>query len=847
MSTLWNDIRYAVRGFSRTPLFTIVAVLSLAFGIGANTAVFSLLDQVMLRLLPVKNPQQLVQLAERGSHYGSNSGMNALSYPMYKDFSEHNDVFSGMFCRYSFDTSLGFGNRTERVAAELVSGTYFPVLGVTAALGRTFTPSDDQVPNGHPLAVLSYNYWKTRFAGDPAIINKTLVINGHNMTVVGVAQAGFDGIDFGQTAKVFIPVQMKAQMTPFWDAMKDRRWRWVQVFGRLKPGVNIKQAKAALQPFMHSMLQMEVKEAAFSHADEYSRREFLKCWVDVMPGSQGQSYLRREMSTPLWVLMALTGAVLLLACANLANLLLARATVREREMAIRLAIGAGRTRIIRQLLVESLLLSGFGAALGLVVAFVADQLLLTAFLPADAAGNVKISAVPDVRILLFTLGVMLVTTLIFGLVPAIQSSRADVAPTLKDQAGAVVGGGSVMLRKMLVGAQVTLSLLLLIGAGLFMRTLSNLRDLGPGFSTEKLVGFNLDPSLNGYSAERAKLFYKRLTDEMAATPGVRSVGLASLRILAGDDWDSSMTAEGYTAKPGQHPQPFMNSISPNYFATMGIPILQGRDFTVKDSLTLLHGKNDDGTDFKSPTTVMINDSFAKKYFAGRNPIGMHLGFGADPGTKTDMEIVGVVKDVKYTSLRDEIAPQAFIPYLASDYVGGMTVYLRTTLDPKQVMTEMRRKVRELDSNIPVYAMRTTQEQIDLSLRTERMVASLSTVFGGLATLLAVIGLYGVMAYTVARRTREIGIRMALGAIQGNVIWMVMKDVLILIGLGIAVGLPLAMGLSRLVESQLYGLAPHDPTTLTLATVGLTAVACLACFVPALRASRIDPTLALHYE
>lgn len=847
MSTFWNDVRYAVRGFSRNPLFTVVAVLSLAFGIGANTAVFSLLDQVMLRMLPVKNPEQLVQLAERGNHYGSNSGMNALSYPMYKDFSEHNDVFSGMFCRYSFDTSLGFGNRTERVNAELVSGTYFPVLGVRAALGRTFTPADDQVPNGHPLAVLSYNYWQTRFAGDRAIVNKTLVINGHNMTVIGVAQAGFDGIDFGQTAKVFIPVQMKAQMTPFWDAMKDRRWRWVQVFGRLKPGVSRERAKAALQPFMHGMLEMEVKEAAFSHADEYSRREFLKCWVDVMPGSQGQSYLRGEMSTPLWVLMALTGAVLLLACANLANLLLARATMREREMAIRLAIGAGRTRIIRQLLVESLLLSAFGAVLGLGLAFGADQFLLTAFLPAEAAGDVKISAVPDIRILVFTLGVMVVTALIFGLAPAVQSSRADVAPTLKDQAGAVVGGGNVMLRKVLVGAQVMLSLLLLIGAGLFMRTLSNLRDLGPGFSTEKLVGFELDPSLNGYSAERAKLFYAHLDDQLSATPGVKSVGLASMRLLTGNEWDSSMTAEGYTAKPGQQPQPFMNSISPNYFGTMGIPILEGRDFTIKDSHKIPHGKNSDGTEGTAPATVMINESFAKKYFAGRNPIGMHLGFGADPGTKTDMEIIGVMKDVKYTSLRDEIAPQAFIPYLASDYVGGMTVYLRTTLDPKQVMGEMRRKVRELDPNIPVYAMRTTEEQVDLSLRSERMVASLSLVFGALATLLAVIGLYGVMAYTVARRTREIGIRMALGAIQGNVIWMVMKDVLMLIGLGVAVGLPLAIGLSRLIQSQLFGLAPHDPITLTLATLGLTLVACLAGFVPALRASRVDPTRALRYE
>jgi predicted permease len=845
--TILNDIRYALRGFRRTPLFTVVAIFSLAFGIGANTAVFSLLDQVMLRLLPVKNPQQLVILKEHGMHYGSNSGMNAMSYPMYKDFSEHNDVFSGMFCRFSTMLSMGYGNRTERVAAELVSGSYFPVLGVSAAVGRILGPDDDRVLNGHPLVVLSYNFWQNRFAGDRSIVNKTISLNGHNMTVIGVAQAGFDGVQLGHTTRVFVPIMMKAQMTPLWDAMKDRRWRWVNTFGRLKAGVSQKQAQAALQPFFHSMLQMEVSEPAFRNASEFTRREFLKSSVELIPGSQGHSYLRDQLSTPLWVLMALTGTVLLLACANLANLMLARAASREREMAVRLAIGAGRARIIRQLLVESLLLSILGATLGLTLAFAADQLLLTAYLPADAAGDLTISAIPDVRILLFTIVVMFFTVLIFGLAPAIHSSRADVAPTLKDQAGSVVSGGNVIMRKTLVAAQVTLSLLLLIGAGLFLRTLNNLRDLGPGFSSERLVGFNLDPSLNGYSVELSKSFYRRLTDDLAATPGVQSVSLASMRILEGDEWDSSMTAEGYSARADKSPEPYMNSISPNYFATLGVPILQGRDFTIKDTLTVSHGKNEDGSPYTAPATIIINESFAKKFFPGRSPLGMHLGFGSDPGTKTDMEIIGVVKDIKYTSLRDEIPVQAYVPYLASSYVGGMTVYLRTTLEPQQIMGAVRRKVQNLDSNVPVYAMRTTQEQIDLSLRTERLVASLSAVFGALATLLAVIGLYGVMAYTVARRTREIGIRMALGAEQGNVVWMVMKEVLLLVGAGVVVGVPLAIGLSSLIKSQLFGMAPHDPITLTIATLGLAAVACLAGFIPAVRASRVDPTLALRYE
>lgn len=844
MGSVWNDVRYAFRGFRRAPLFVAVAVLSLAFGIGANTAIFSLVDQVLLRLLPVKNPDQLALLTMRGMHYGSNWGGNALSYPMYTDYRDHNQVFSGMFCRFSLDASMGYGNRTERVPAELVSGTYFPVLGVTAALGRTFTSEEDRTPGGEPYAVLSYSFWQQRFSSDRSIIGKTLVVNGHNLTVIGVAQPDFDGVELGHTTKIFIPVMMKAQMTPFWDGMKDRRQRWVNVFGRLKPGVTLEQAKASLQPFTHSILEMEVKEPAFRNASDYDRREFLKDHIDVLPGSQGRSYLRQDMAKPLWVLLALTGVVLLLACANIANLLLAKAATREREMAVRLAIGAGRGRIIRQLLVESLLLSGFGAMVGLVLAFIADRLLLAAYLPADPNQGLTVSAAPDLRILGFTFCVMLLTALIFGLVPALHSSRADIAPTLKDQAGSVVGGSNVLMRKLLVGAQITLSLLLLIGAGLFLRTLTNLRTLGPGFSPERLVGFNVDPSLNGYTDAHMRTFYQRLTEDLQSAPGVTSVGLASMRILEGGEWDSSMTVEGYAAKPGAGPEPYMNSISPNYFATMGIPVLAGRDFTIRDTQQVKHGP--DADDF-SPAMVMINESFAKKYFSGRNPIGLHVGFGSDPGTKTDMEVIGVVKDVKYTSVRDQIPVQAYIPYLASRHFGGMTVYVRTVNDPSDLMRQVRRIVRQLDPNIPVYDLRTTTEQLDLSLRTERLVASLSTVFGALATLLAIIGLYGVMAYTVARRTREIGIRMALGAQQGNVIWIVMQEVLLLIGIGVVAGIPLALGLGTLVRNQLFGLAPHDPVTILGSTLALAAVAALAGFIPAFRASRIDPTHALRYE
>ena len=850
MNNLWGDLRYAFRSLRKAPVFTAVAVLSLALGIGANTAIFTLLDQILLRLLPVKDAKQLTLLTMRGRHYGSNWGGNAISYPMYRDFKDRNSVFSVMFCRFIREVSLSFDGHTELTRSELVSGTYFPGLGVGAALGRTLNENDDITPSGHPVVVLSYDYWKTHFAGDPQIVGKKIVVNGNNMTVVGVAQEGFDGVELGSAAKIFIPVMMQSDLMPLnKEFLRDRRTRWVNAFGRLKPGVTKEQAKAAIQPIMHAMLEQEVQEAAFSNASAFTRQEFLKCTIDVLPGSQGRSYFRQQLTTPLWVLMAITGTVLLIACANLANLLLARATGRYKEMAIRLAMGASRARIISQLLTESLLLSFLGGAAGIVFAFWADSLLMAAYLPSDSQG-LKIATAPDLRILLFTIAVTMFTGLLFGLAPALQATKPDVAPTLKDQAGAVVGGGSSFLRKALVAAQVTLSLLLLIGAGLFVKSLSNLRALGPGFRAERLIGFQIDPGMTGYTPERAKVFFRNLTESLGVLPGVQSVGLAAVRILEDNEWDNSATVEGYTApRAGDHPEPFMNAISPNYFATMGVPIVAGRDFTEKDTQRVLHaaGRPPRNEDFYVPATMMINETFAKKYFAGRNPIGRHIGMGIDPGTKLDMEIIGVVKDFKYTNLRDDIPEQAFEPYLAEDYVSGMTVYLRTTMDPNQLFSAVRAKVRELDSNIPIYAMRTTDEQISNSLATERLIASLSAVFGFLATLLATIGLYGVMAYTVARRTREIGIRMALGAAQGNVVWMVMKEVLVLVAMGVGVGLPAALALTRLVRSQLFGIAPNDPSTLVMAAAGLAVVACAAGYIPALRASRVDPILALRYE
>jgi predicted permease len=841
---MFNDLRFALRTLRKSPVFTAVAVISLALGIGANTAIFTLLDQILLRFLPVKDPQELVLLSMKGFHYGGNWGPNALSYPMYSDIKEHNTAFTDMFCRFGYSMSLSFDGKTERASGELVSGTYFPVRGVGAALGRTFTPEEDRTPNGHPVAMLSYAYWKTRFAGDPNIIGKSVIINSHNYTIVGVAQKGFDGVELGYTTQVFVPVMMKAQVTPNSDQMKNRRQRWVNVFGRLKPGVSEQQAKASLQPYFHGILEMEVKQEAFNNATAEIREKFLKNILDVLPGSQGRPSLRRQLTTPLWALLAITGGVLLIASANVASLLIAKATARQKEIAIRLAMGASRGRILRQLLLESLLLSSIGGLLGLVLAIWTDRLLLTA-LPASMS-QLKLSTTPDLRILAFTIGVSVLTGIVFGLVPAFQATKPDVAPTLKDQVGGIVGGGAqVRFRKGLVAAQVTLSLLLLVGAGLFVRSLRNLRDLGPGFPTENLVAFNIDPSLNGYTGERSKAIYRQLSDAIDTVPGVRSVGLASMRILADNEWDNWVTVEGYHPKANDTPDPFMNSIGPGYFATLGVPVLYGRDFTLKDNEMVQHGPSPDSMVSR---VVMVNEKFAKKFFgSGPNALGRRVGFGIDPNTKADMEIIGVIQDIKYTNLRDEIPIQMFTPYLAGKNAGGMTVYVRTGMEAEQFFSAVRAKVRELDANLPLYAMRTIDKQIANSLVVERSVAALSTVFGFLATLLATIGLYGVMAYTVARRTREIGIRMALGAFQKHVIWMVMREVLVLVCIGIVAGLAAAFGLTRLIQTQLYGITAHDPVTLVVAAIALAAVACLAGYIPALRASRIDAMRALRYE
>jgi predicted permease len=844
MARIWSDVRFALRNLRRSPLFTAVAVASLALGIGANTAIFTLVDQLILRLLPVRDPRQLVMIWSTGPHMGNNRGMRATSYPMYQDFQQKSQAFSYVFCRYFAATSITFGAQTERINAELVSGNYFEALGVKPALGRVFSPEeDDRVYKGHPYVVLSYPYWVTRFAADRSVIGKKVIVNNYPMTIVGVSAAGFLGLDPSQSPQVRISIQMKPLMTPGWDDLGNRRSQWINIFARMKPGYTVESARASLQPLFTQILNDELAEPAMADTSPYYRGQFLKRKVLMETAASGFSYLRRDYGTALIVLMAMVGLVLVIACFNVANLLIARAMARQKEVAVRLAMGASRWQLLRQLLTESLLLSAAGGLAGLLLAVGMVRALL-AFLP---AGNMPLMlrAAPDLRVLAFTAALAVATGLLFGLAPALQALRFDLWPTLKDVVGAVTGaGGSVRLRKALVMAQVAFSFLLLAGAGLFVRTLANLRDARSGFrDMENLITFQVDPSLNGYSTERLQAFYKQALEEIRSTPGVQSVSCVVVPVLQGWEWDSTMSVEGHRVADGEDIQAFMNAVSPGYFQTMGVPLLEGRDFDRRDEGIRAKGAEDFGM-FR---TAVVNRKFAAHFFGNRSPIGRHLGFGNGPKTKLNIEIVGLVEDSLYEGPREGVRRQVFVPLTQSNFPAGVAFYVRTSMDSVRMFSAVRGKIRALDSSVPIFDLKTLDRQLDDTLGTERLIALLAGAFGVLATVLAAIGLYGVMAFVVARRTKEIGLRMALGAARGRVVWMVLRESLRMLGAGLALGVPAALLLSRLVSAQLYGVTSNDLGTLLAALALLAAVAAGAGILPARRASAIDPIQALRYE
>jgi predicted permease len=841
LESLWKDVVYGCRLLRRNPGFAAIAMLSVALGIGANASVFTLLDQVMLRSLPIMRPGELVLVTAEGSQYGNGWGEgNELSYPRYVDLRDHNQVFAGMFCRFSFPLDVSAEASGERVSGELVSGSYFPVLGVTPALGRVFDGRDEQAPGANPVVVLSHRYWQERFRADPSVIGRALRVNTQPMTIVGVARRGFDGTNLGAATDVFVPITMSQQLTPMETGLTDRQMRWLNVFGRLKPGVSTTQAQAGLQPFYTSRLEFEVQQKGFERAPASDKARFVKGTVAVTPAAYGKSDLRAQLTTPLWTLMAIGTGVLIIACANVANLLLARASARRREIAVRLALGASRARIVRQLLVESVLLALAGGAAGVLLATWGARGLLAFFTEPDV--TLTVTPLPDQRILAFNVLVSVTTGVLFGLAPAWQTTRADMTPALKSESGAVLGGGYARLRRGLVVAQVMLSLMLLVGAGLFLRSLQNLLAIDAGFDAARLLSFSVDLVPHGYKPDESKLFAKTLLERVRATPGVTGAGVASHALLEGGSWNSAITIEGRAYDPNQVVVTHNNLISPGYFEAMGIRILAGRDFETRDERNIPAG-----TEAPQPRVAIVNEQFVKEYLAGRQPLGLHVGFGANPGSETPIEIVGVVTTAKYTSMRSEPKAQLYFPFLEGPSVVGMTVYVRTLQKPESLAESMRQVTRQLDPTLPVYNVRTVEEQVNRSLVNERLIASLSSVLGTLATLLAMVGLYGVMSYTVARRTREIAIRMAFGARSHLVALLVVRDMLGLVAIGVAMALPALWWLNRFVASELYEVAPTDPATVLSAIAVLLAAAALAVWIPSRRALRISPMVALREE
>ena len=830
-----TNLKLAFRRLFKAPFVTSVAILSLGLGIGANAAIFSFFNQMLLRPLPVPKPAELVNLSAPGPKMGSTSCNQAgsceeiFSYPMFRDLQKAQTVFTNIAAHRLFGANLAYRNQTLNGDGVMVSGSYFQVLGIQPALGRLLSPEDDQKVGESLVVVLSHAYWTSRFNREPSALNDILIVNGQHLTIVGVAPEGFNGTTLGSRPQVFVPITLRGLMNPGFNEFHNRRAYWAYLFARLRPGVTIEEARTQLGVPYRAIINDVEAPLQRGASDQFLNR-FRAKQVVLDDGARGQSGVDAEARTPLILLLAVTGLVLLIACANIANLLLARAAARSAEIAIRLSIGASRPQLVRQLLTESVVLALFGGIAGLVIAYWTIDLIF-AMLPIDVTINLPVRL--DAVALLFAAALSLGTGLLFGLFPALHSTNPNLLGTLKGQAGQPGGGRSARwFRSTLATTQIAISMALLVCAGLFTKSLMNVSRVDLGIEIENLVTFGVSPELNAYTTERSKQLFERLEDDLAAQPGVISVTAALVPAISGSNWGNNVSVEGFKAGPDTDTNSRFNEVAPDYFKTLRIPLLSGREFTRADRLG-------------APKVAIVNEAFAKKFNLGRDAVGKRMRLGNNG--PLDMEIVGLAKDAKYSSVKGEVPPVFVQPYRQDERVGSISFYVRTAGAPEQVLQAVHRVVGNADPNLPVENLKTMTQQVRDNVFLDRMISTLSAGFAILATLLAAVGLYGVLAYTVAQRTREIGLRMALGAAPGRVRAMVLRQVAIMTAVGGVVGLLAALWAGRAAKALLYEMEGYDPVVIVTSVVLLSAVALGAGFIPAHRASKVDPMLALRYE
>ncbi len=829
------NLKLAFRRLLKTPFVSIVAILSLALGIGANAAIFSLYDQTLLRPLPVQRPSELVNLSAPGPKPGSTSCNQAgnceevFSYPMFRDLEREQKVFTGLAAHLGFGVNLAYQGQTVNAMGMMVSGSYFPLLGLQPALGRLLTPNDDRNIGGHFVTVLSYDYWTSRLGSNPGVLNQTIIVNGQGLTIVGVSPRGFAGTTLGSEPKVFVPITMRGLMSPGWKGFDNRQSYWAYLFGRLKPGVSIEQARAGINGVYKPIIN-DVEAPLQKGMSDQTMGRFRTKQLGVEPGYRGQSSIHREAKTPLLFLMAVTGIVLLIACANIANLLLARGAGRAMEMAVRLSLGAGRRQLLAQLLTESCVLAVLGGLAGLVMARWTLASIAT-LLPPDATNTLEFHL--QGRVVLFAAALSIVTGFVFGLFPALHSTKPDLVSAIKAQSGQPTGARSAArFRTTLVTVQIALSMALLICAGLFVKSLVNVSRVDLGLKIDNIVTFAISPSLNGYEPERSKGLLQRTEQELATLPGVTGVAAARVALLAGNNWGNDVSVEGFQRGPDTDAESRYNEVNPGYFRTLGVPLMSGREFTDSDVE-------------KSPKVAIVNEAFTKKFNLGRDAVGKHMAQG-DKGP-LDIEIVGVVQNAKYSEVKQEIPPLFFRPYRQSERIGSLNYYIRGSGDPAQLLRGVPGVIARLDPNLPVEDLKTMPQQVKENVFLDRMISTLSAAFALLATILAAIGLYGVLAYTVSQRTREIGLRMALGADASRVRGMILRQVAWMTLVGGLIGIVSAYYLGKAAGSLLFELKPYDPYVMAISAVLLTVVAFGAGYIPAYRASRVHPMQALRYE